>query len=188
MSSVATPYGLRPAFKSGGIAASESKAGTIASAYNTTILEGAPVALAADGTITLAAAGARAVGVFMGVEYTPQTGRPVVDNKWIANTVATNIVCYYTDDPYLTYLIQANGSIQQSDIGSQANWTTATAGSTTTGLSSVALDTATLTNSGNAGLRIIGIPPAPDNAPGDAFTEVLVQISQHQFVADRQAF
>jgi hypothetical protein len=50
------------------------------------------------------------------------------------------------------------------------------------------LDTATLTNSGNAGVRIIDIASGPDNVAGDAFTIVQVQIAEHQNVADRAAY
>ena len=50
------------------------------------------------------------------------------------------------------------------------------------------LDTATLTDSGNAQVRIIGLSPAPDNDFGDSFTIVQVQVSEHQNVADRAAY
>jgi hypothetical protein len=75
-----------------------------------------------------------------------------------------------------------------TDIGKQADFTVITAGSTTTGLSAMMLDTATLTDSGNAQVRIIGLSPAPDNDFGDSFTIVQVQISEHQNVADRAAY
>lgn len=186
MSSVAAPYGLQPAFKSGGVPAAEPLQSTIASAYNTNILQGAPIKIGTNGTLELAAAGDRAVGVFQGVEYTPSTGRRVVDNKWIASTVATDIVAYYIADPLLTYQIQANATMTIDDVGKQMDWTTATSGSTTTGLSSVALNVAS--SAANAGLRVVGLIPGPDNAWGDSFPNVLVQFSEHQFVADIAAF
>lgn len=186
MSSTAAPFGLQPVFKSGGTPASEALQSTILSTYATSILQGAPVKIGTNGTLELAAAGDRAIGIFQGVEYTPATGRRVVDNKWIASTVATDIVAYYTADPYLTYQIQANATMTIDDVGKQMDWTTATAGSTTTGLSSVALNVAS--SAANAGLRVVGLIPGPDNAWGDAFPIVLVQFSEHQFVADIAAF
>lgn len=186
MSAVASPFGLRPAFKSGGTPASEALQSSILTAYAVTILQGAPVKIGTNGYLELAAAGDRAVGVFQGVEYTPSTGRRVVDNKWIASTTATEIVAYYTADPQLTYELQANATMTQDDIGKQMDWTTATAGSTTTGLSSVALGVST--SAANAGLRVVGLIPGPDNAWGDLFPIVLVQFSEHQFVADVAAF
>ena len=40
----------------------------------------------------------------------------------------------------------------------------------------------------NASLRLIGLNPGADNAWGDNFPIVLVQISKHQMVADIAAF
>ena len=75
-----------------------------------------------------------------------------------------------------------------TDIGKQADFTVITAGSTVTGLSAMMLDTATLTDTGNAQMRIIDLAPAPDNNFGDNFTIVQVQVSEHQNVADRAAY
>jgi hypothetical protein len=50
------------------------------------------------------------------------------------------------------------------------------------------LDIATLTDTGNASLRVIDAAPGPDNIFGDSFTIVQVQISEHQNVADRAAY
>lgn len=184
MSSVNAPFGLRPAFKEGGTPVSVQSVGSIASGYANNIFLFAPVAITADGSLILSAAAARAIGSFLGVEFTDATGRQRVSNFWPAATTGTNIVAYYTRDPYLTYEIQGSGPVAQSTIGSQYNWTTndTNAGNTTTGISNVALDLAT--NGANKGLRVVGLTPGPDNAWGDLFTVVQVQISQHQNVAD----
>ena len=179
MSSVASPFGLKPAFHPSGII--RQLQGTIASGHPTDIFQFSPVQIAAGGSLQQAAAGGRAIGSFMGVEWTGADGRRRVSNRWEANTVGTDIVAYYTEDPYLIYEIQADGPIALTEIGQQYDWA-ALAGNATTGLSSVALDTATA--AANAGLRIVGINPAPDNVIGDAFTIVQVQISEHQYVAD----
>ena len=135
-----------------------------------------------------AAIGDRFIGTFQGVEFTDSDGRRRVSNKWTASQAGTDIVAYVTLDPSIVYEIQANGSLAVTDIGSQADFTTITAGSTVTGLSALMLDTATLTTSGNASLRIIDLAPGPDNAFGDNYTIVQVQISEHQNVADRAAY
>ena len=179
MSSVASPFGLKPAFHPSGIV--RQLQGTIASGHPTDIFQFSPLTVLASGNLAQAAPGTRIVGAFMGVEYTGTDGRRRVGNRWEANTVGSEIVAYYTEDPYMVYEIQADGSIAQTEIGQQYDWT-ALSGNTTTGLSSVALDTATA--AANAGLRIIGVNPAPDNIVGDAFTIVQVQISEHQYVAD----
>ena len=50
------------------------------------------------------------------------------------------------------------------------------------------LDAATLTTAASAGLRILNASPGPDNAFGDTYVILQVQIAEHQFVADRVAF
>jgi hypothetical protein len=189
MSATSAGFGLRPIFKSGGSVVSTPLTNTIASGYAANIFQGAPVKIGTNGTLELAAAGDRAVGVFEGVFYVPTTGRPVVDNKWISGTVlasGTTAIAYYTRDPYTTYEIQGNAPITQDMMGQQMNWTAATAGSAVTGLSSVQLDVAS--SGANAGLRIVGLGLDIDNDWGDAFTIVQVQFSEHQDVANIAAY
>jgi hypothetical protein len=186
MSTVSAPFGLKPAYSPMGTI--RPSAYSIASAYATNILQFQPVKIAANGTVEAAAVGDRFVGTFQGVEFTDIDGKRRVSNKWAANTVATDIIAYITLDPTLVYEMQANGPIAVTDIGSQADFTTIGTGSLITGLSTMMLDQGTLTNSGNASLRIIGIAAGPDNVPGDAFTKVLVQVAEHQNVADRVAY
>lgn len=182
MSSTSQPFGLRPAFSLTGVV--RPIAYSIASAYGANILQNQPVKIAADGTLQAAAIGDRFIGTFQGVEFTDSDGRRRVSNKWTSGTVATDIIAYSTLDPSITYEIQSNAPIAVSDIGSQADFTTITAGSTVTGLSALMLNAASLTASGNASLRVVDIAPGPDNVAGDAFTIVQVQISEHQNVAD----
>ena len=182
MSSVASPFGLKPAFHPSGVI--RQLQSTIVSGFATDIFQFSPVGIAADGSLNPIALGSRAIGSFMGVEWTGADGRRRVGNRWEANTVGSDIVAYYTEDPYMIYEIQANGTLALSDVGGQFDWT-ALAGNAVTGLSSVALDIAS--GGANAGLRVIGLNPAPDNIFGDAFPIVQVQISEHQYVADQAA-
>lgn len=186
MSSTSAPFGLRPAYKPGGSIVPATL--PIATGYATNILQYQPVKIVAAGVLNAAAAGDRFVGTFMGVEWTDSDGRRRVSNKWTASTAGTDIVAYFTRDPDIVYEIQSSATIAQADVGSQADFTTAGTGSTTTGLSEMMLDQATLTNSGNAGLRILGIAPGPDNAAGDTYVICQVTISEHQDVADRAAY
>jgi hypothetical protein len=48
------------------------------------------------------------------------------------------------------------------------------------------LDTGT--SASNASVRVIGITPGPNNAWGDDYVIVQVQISEHQNVADKAAY
>jgi hypothetical protein len=185
MSSINAPFGLRDAYHPSGTL--RPMAGTIATTYNTDIFTGSPVKMGTNGTIELAAAGERLIGQFAGCEFTPTGGRRTVSPFWPANTAATDIIAYYTMDPSIVYEIQADGSIDQLEIGQQADFVNAGSGSTTTGLSAARIS-ATTVNSGSAQLRIIGIANGIDNAAGDAFTVVQVQISEHQYVATQNAF
>jgi hypothetical protein len=179
MSSVASPFGLKPVWHPSGTI--RQLAGTILSGLVTNIFQYSPLAVAADGTLVGAVVGVRAIGSFMGVEFTDTDGRRRVSNRWTANTVATDIVAYYTEDPLTVYEIQGNAAVTQLQIGQQFDWS-ALAGNATTGLSMVSLNVASA--AANAGLRVIGFNPGPDNVVGDAFTICQVQISEHQYVAD----
>ena len=187
MPSTSAAFGLRPVFHPSGII--RPTAMTIESGYGSNILQFQPVYIGASGTIEAAAATEAAiVGTFMGVEFTDTDGRRRVSNKWTASTSATDIVAYVTTDPAIVYEIQANSSLVITDIGAQADFASVTAGSTTTGLSAAMLDAAQKTTTGNEILRIVNLGTEIDNAWGDAYTIVQVQISEHQFVADKAAF
>jgi len=176
MSSIASPLGLKPAFHPSGII--RQLQSTIASGFATDIFQFSPVAILTDGTLGVVAPGNPTIGAFMGVEWTGTDGRRRVGNRWEANTVGTDIVAYYTEDPYMIYEIPSNDSVLIADVGALFDFTALT-GNTVTGLSSVALD-----HAGGAGTdaRIIGVNPAPDNIFGDDFTIVQVQLADHQYV------
>lgn len=186
MSATSQPFGLRPVYSPSGVV--RPVAMSILTGYGSNILQNQPVKIGTNGTIEAAAIGDRFVGTFQGVEFTDSEGRRRVSNRWVSGTSATDIIAYVTVDPSIVYEIQSSATIAVTDIGSQADFTTITAGSAVTGLSQLMLDAATLTAAGSASLRIINASPGPDNAFGDAFVILQVQIAEHQFVADRVAF
>jgi hypothetical protein len=185
MPSTSAAFGLRPAFHPSGVV--RPVAMTIESGYNANILQFQPVLISSTGNIQAAGASTPFVGSFMGVEFTDTDGRRRVSNKWTAGTSATDIIAYVTTDPSIVYEIQSDATLTIADIGSQMDFDSVTAGSTTTGLSAAMLDVATKTTSGNALCRVVNLQPDVNNAWGDAFVVVQVQISEHQFVADRAA-
>lgn len=186
MSATSQPFGLRPVYSPSGVV--RPVAMSILTGYGSNILQNQPVKIGTNGTIEAAAIGDRFVGTFQGVEFTDSEGRRRVSNKWTASTAGTDIIAYVTVDPSIVYEIQSSATIAVSDIGSQADFTTITAGSTVTGQSQLMLDAATLTAVGNASLKILNASPGPDNAFGDTYVILQVQIAEHQFVADRVAF
>lgn len=182
MSQLAAPFGLRPSYSPSGIVR-PGPLGTIESGFASTIYQNEPVLINAGGFLVGAAPGTRAIGTFQGVEFDDLEGRHRVSNRWIANTVATEIRAYYIQaQDTVMYEIQADDTLTQGAIGQQFDWTALT-GSDITGLSSVALDVSSA--AANAGLRVLGLNPGPDNELlTDPFPIVLVQISQHQTVSD----
>lgn len=192
MSASATPFGLRPVYHLGGGVIRPIQQ-TIPSGYSSNIFQFSPVAFTTSGVIALAAAGSAAIGVFMGCEYTDVSGRRQYRNMWPANTVASDAIAYVTQDPMIAYEVQANGVATvptQTEIGAQYNWITndTNAGNTTTGISTVSLSGATITTSSTANMRVLDIARYVDNAWGDTYPIVVVQLSLHQFVANINAF
>jgi hypothetical protein len=215
MSAIAAPFGLMPVLHPSGtirqsVSGQDQANGggnSIASGYATNIFQYAPVQIdptTPSGNIIVApaqgnnaaSATTRMIGTMMGCEFTlTATGRRTVSNYWPANTVATKIVAWITRDSQIIYEIQGSGSILATQLGSQGSITANGSGNgnTTTGFSTVALDIATLIpNPPGAGttatqqqLRIVGFSQRIDNAPGDAFTIVQVQISEHQDTANQ---
>lgn len=190
MPATSAPFGLRPVYSPSGVI--RPTQGTIASGYATTIFDNQPVRIApstaggeTEGNIVAAAVGARFIGTFCGCEFTDTDGRRRVSNRWTASTAGTDIVCYYTRDPQIVYEIQSNATMAVADIGKQYDFTAAS-GNATTGISTQMLDVAS--SAANAQMRLLGVTPGPDNAFGDNFVIVQVQISEHQNVADVAAY
>ena len=206
MSSTNAPFGMRAAYSPSGII--RPVASTITSGYNTDIYTGQPVKIGLLATLEgpFAAGGAdgmrgaelavkqrggvvaeRLVGAFAGCQYLP-TGaqRPVISPSWPANVGATEIIAYYTSDPYLVYEIQADGQITQAEVGQQADFTNV-ANSNGLGYSTCTISAST-SSSTAAQLRVVGIATDINNTPGDAYTIVQVQISEHQFVSTQNPF
>lgn len=182
MSSINAPFGMRPAFFPTGLERAQALSNGIPSAYGSNILKGQAVKyVASSGTIAPVTGTEAFCGSFQGVEWTDTTGRRRVSNYWPSGTTGTDVVAYFYNDPLIVYEIQADGSVAQTSVGEQANLSNLTAGSTTTGLSQSTMS-ATISTSTQAQLRIVDLGQGVDNAWGDAFTVVRVQIANHQFV------
>jgi len=190
MSSTNAPFGLRPSFHPTGLDRAVALTDGILSTYSSNILKGQPVALNTSGNIIIATAGSAYQGAFAGVQWTDTTGRVRVSNYWPASTayVTGSCIAYYYSDPNIVYDIQADGSLAQTSIGDQANFSNITAGSSTTGLSQCTISTSLVGSSAVGDLRIINLSPGVDNAWGDSYTVVQVQVSRSQFVATINAF
>ena len=187
MSATNAPFGLRPAFHPSGLDRAQALAGGIPSAYNTDILKGQAVLyVAGSGVIEpVNATGDAVSGAFAGVEFTDTTGRRRVSNYWPANTAyqTGSCVAYFYNDPNIVYEIQAAGSVAQTSIGLDANLSNFAAGSNVTGLSQATLNASILSTGVQGQVQILDLAPYVDNAWGDAYTIVRVQVARRQIAA-----
>jgi hypothetical protein len=115
-------------------------------------------------------------GVIVGFAALP------TDLSKIYNPASTARVAYVADDPDMIFEIQADGAIAATEIGLNAVLIYTNAGSTTTGLSGVELDTSSDAPAADASnqLTILRVADAPGrNELGSAWTVVEVRINQH---------
>jgi hypothetical protein len=198
MSATNAPFGLRPAFFPTGLERAQCLQNGITSGYAANIYKGQPVAYvnaanvgstgSANGTIIAAQAPSSAStsqqyavsGSFQGCEFTDTTGRRRVSNYWPTGTTVqsgsiTN--AYFYNDLNIVYEIQADGSMAQTSVGNEYLFTNITSGSSTTGLSQC-----TLVGNGNQGqMRVVDLGQGVDNAWGDSYTIVRVQLTSTNF-------
>jgi hypothetical protein len=187
MSATNAPFGLRPAFHPSGLDRAQALAGGIPSAYSSDILKGQAVLyVAGSGVIEpVNATGDALSGAFAGVEWTDTTGRRRVSNYWPANTAyqTGSCVAYFYNDPNIVYEIQADGSVAQTSIGLDANLSNFAAGSNVTGLSQATLSASILSTGVQGQVQVLDLAPYVDNAWGDAYTIVRVQVARRQIAA-----
>jgi hypothetical protein len=192
MSALLAPFGLRAVSHPSGVLKAKVYTAPWASGFATNLYQGSAVILQTGGTLTIAANAADWLGAFVGCEYTDSNGRRQYSKFWPASTSATQIVAYVYDDPLTTYEIQAEGTLAQTAIGDQANFSVAANravgdGTTTPGLSTTAASI-TLAGAGSQGMmRVLDKARYVDNDWGDTFTIIQVQNARSQYVAVKVA-
>lgn len=121
--------------------------------------------------------GNKITGVIVGFEANPDQ-RSLTYRK--ASTESVVLVC---DDPSALFEIQADGVVGVASVGLNAVLTAGSGGSSTTGLSSVQLDSGTTTAPATTAtfqLNIVGISrEAGCNDPSSANVRLLVRINNH---------
>lgn len=156
----------------------------IANATASNIFHGDLVTIA-DGFITpIATTTDYAVGVFVGCEYTdPVSKQPTFSHYFPANTSSAigNPVGFVVDDPYASFMIQADASVTAGDINSQNFEVTLGSGSTVTGNSGFGIKASSRATTTKA-VRPIALIDEPGNAlsgTDGAFPKLEVKIVQH---------
>lgn len=181
MANVDAPMGFTPAYHlSGGIIRAReyriTSDGSISAIYT-----GDLVKLLADGSIAVAAAGDRVVGVFAGCRYTTTDG----EAKW-SPYLATNLdtqgdIAYglVYDDPMIVFRAQSSGASGVADIGQLADMIATHSGSTSTGRSGQEINTTTAATTGQ--LRQLAFVDDPNNDSTADNAELYVQIYEHEY-------
>tara|TARA_R110000868_G_scaffold126363_1_gene333370 strand:- start:2890 stop:3477 length:588 start_codon:yes stop_codon:yes gene_type:complete len=194
MSATSAPFGLRPAFHPSGLDRAQALADGITSGYGVAILKGQAVQYSPNAGVILPVLDTTTnsglvSGAFAGVEWTDTTGRRRVSNNWPASTayIAGSCIAYFYNDQQIVYEIQTDATMAQAAIGNEANLSNFAAGSTTTGLSQATLSASLVGSASTGQFRIVDIAPYADNAWGDPFVIVRVQVSNPQFVASKAA-
>jgi len=169
-------FGLRPVGVNGqGANTTGATEYRIAAGNTNAIYQGSPVIPLSTGYIDIvgAAAGGSVslLGVFWGCEYVSSTtGKTVWSNHWPGSGADSNhpVKAYVYDNPNQTFVIAADASLTneataRGHVFANANFATATSGSSTTGISSAKLGVSTIATTAALHLRIIGIQDDVEN-------------------------
>ena len=183
MANVDKPFGLRPlgnlsatgGQKQYGYEIADNQSGAIYQGDLVTVYDGYLVKFAP-------ATHSAAVGVFNGCNYIdPSSGKPTWKNYYpgSVNITSGKIIADVIDDPSQLFIIQVDESVAQANIGMNAD-VVGTGGSTTTGVSSMELDSSTIAKTAALNLKIVGLWDVPNNAFGTNAV-VVVKINEHLY-------
>ena len=192
MATTAAPYGLKPVKRADGMAYAGATSQYLIDPAGeaTNLFYGQVVHIGADGYIALSTAtGADgttnafptgttltgSLGVFVGCEYVNDQGQPTFAQYYPSGTSNGGAIrAYVVDDPNVLFQVQADGAMDQSDIGANTFFAAAqstSTGNTATGNSTSAVDATTKTTT--AAFRIV----ATVSPISDAFPDLLVKLN-----------
>ena len=192
MATTAAPYGLKPVKRADGMAYAGATSQYLIDPAGeaTNLFYGQVVHIGADGYIALSTAtGADgttnalptgttltgSLGVFVGCEYVNDQGQPTFAQYYPSGTSNGGAIrAYVVDDPNVLFQVQADGAMDQSDIGANTFFAAAqstSTGRTATGNSTSAVDATTKNTT--AAFRIV----AAVSPIGDAFPDLLVKLN-----------
>lgn len=193
MSTTSAPFGFRLARQPSVHGA--ARPFPIATGYAVNLFSGDPVSLAGtatgEGTIELATLdGTRSgtiaampiLGIFVGCEYTDSLGKPVKSPYWPSGTASSNAIAWVIEGDQNEFVVQADGAIAKSDIGTQCDWSMSASpyGSTATGLSTAMVSATPTASASQGGFQVIDFVEDGANTAGDTYTRVIVRIANPQ--------
>ena len=189
-------WGLKPVAKVGQNSNSTGVSGytqyEIANANSNVIYTGTPVIPLATGFIDVvgAAAGGTVglLGAFMGCRYVSSTtGKPTWSMHWPGSGADSDhpIRAFVADDPMQIFSIATDATwtskaTARAGVFANANFATATSGSTTTGMSSGTLAVSTINTTNTLNLRILGwVEDSSNEDFSAAGIAALVRLNNH---------
>lgn len=183
MANVDKPFGLRPLGNLSGTGSQKQYGYEIADNQSGAIYQGDLVTVYDGYLVKFApATHTAAVGVFNGCNYIdPTTGKPTWKNYYpgSVNITAGQIIADVIDDPSQLFVIQVDESVAQTDVGMNAD-VVGTGGSTTTGVSTMELDSSSIAKTAALNLKIVGLWDVPGNEFGTNAV-VVVKINEHLY-------
>ena len=183
MANIDKAFGLRPIGNLSATGAQKQYGYQIADNQAGTIFQGDLVVLT-GGFISkfLPASHTAAVGVFNGCNYNdPTTGKPTFSNFYpgSVNITSGQISADVLDDPNQLFLIQCDAGFVAADVGKNAD-VIGTGGSTTNGISTMELNSATLATTAALNLKVVGLYNDVNNEFGTNAV-VVVKINEHVY-------
>jgi hypothetical protein len=149
------------------------------------LAKGSPVKLS-GGVVTSVGTGAGPLlGVANGFAWVDAISGPQLRNSIPADVSSAGLfdgsdrpTAYVIDNPFATFLVQADASVTAGDLGLNFD-VTATGGDVNTvyGTSRYALDASTRTSAIGSALKLVGLANIPDNNWGDPFPVLVVKMN-----------
>ena len=159
MSSTSAPFGLRPVGTLGGEYTGGFRQYPILSSYSTRICMGDVVKLVDGGSTTTiekdtGTSAATPIRILLGCRFIDvSTSQLTFSQQW-SGAAHTEGMAYVADDPNILFAIQADGTVNDDDLGANVELEQ-TASSATFGISRVSLDISTTATTASLPVRIV---------------------------------
>lgn len=159
MSSVSSPFGLRPVGTLGGEYTGGFRQYPILSSESTRICYGDIVKLTDGGSTTTiqkdtGTSACTPIGIFLGCRFVDVSTKQLTFSQQWSGAAHTEGMAYVADDPNILFAVQADGTVNDDDLGANVELEQ-TASNATLGISRVSLDISTTNTTASLPVRIV---------------------------------
>ena len=159
MSSVSSPFGLRPMGTLGGEYTGGFRQYPILSSESTRICYGDIVKLTDGGSATTiqkdtGTSACTPIGIFLGCRFIDVSTKQLTFSQQWSGAAHTEGMAYVADDPNILFAVQADGTVNDDDLGANVELEQ-TASNATLGISRVSLDISTTAVTAALPVRIV---------------------------------